>query len=72
MTETRAAYVAAAIINPEDLRDAVVCMAQARRRALLLELTQLEQLLCISPTTRDLRREQKKWRGSEQTVRLKD
>ena len=73
MTESRADYVAAAIINPEDLRDAVLELAFARRRALLQELADIERMLCVSPSTSELRRE---WRGARPRpgllVKLKD
>lgn len=71
MTESRADYVAAAIINPEDLQDMVVELAAARRRALLIELAQLERLLYVSPSTKELR--QREWRSRpSQLVKLKD
>ena len=73
MPESRAPYVTAAVINPEDLRDALLCLAQARREALLMELAQLERMLCVSPSTSELRREH---RGAQpkpdQLVRLRD
>ena len=66
-------YAAAVVINPEDLQAALICMATARRNALLQELADLERLLSISPSTSELRRE---WRSgqqkAEQQVRLKE
>ena len=48
--------------STQSLRDAVECLARTRRDALLLELSQLERMLCISPTTSELRRE---WRTAQ-------
>ena len=73
MSETRAPYVPAAIINPEDLRDALACLLRARREALLFELAQIERQLGVSPSTSELRREHRGGQPkADQLVRIRE
>jgi hypothetical protein len=67
MTDQPAPYIPVAVINPEDLQNAIYLLANARREALLLELSQIERLLNVSPTTSELRRADR-----AQSVRLRD
>ena len=62
--------------DTQTLRDAVQQLAQARREAILLELSQLERLLGTQPTTSELRRDWRSQRrgegGQDTAVRLRE